>query len=148
MPLDEDVRHLATGTNFAALTTLLADGTLQTHVMWVDADDDHVLVNTEVPRAKYRNLRRDPRATVTIWERDDPYRFAEVRGRAVEFVTGPAARAHIDACSQRYFGRPYPAPITSERVIVRIEPQRIVRVGLDRPRSEGRSDLPAVNHQG
>jgi len=134
MGLDEDVRALATAKNFAALTTLLADGTPQTHVMWVDADDEHVLINTEVHRTKFRNLQRDPRATVTIWERDDPYRFAEVRGRAVRFTTGPRARAHIDACSQRYFGRDYPAPITSERVIVHIAPERIVRNGLDRPR--------------
>lgn len=146
MALDEDIRTLATGTNFATLTTLLPDGTPQSHVMWVDADEDHVLINTEVHRAKYRNLLRDPRATVTIWERDDPYRYAEVRGRAVAFVTGPEARAHIDACSQRYFGRPYPAPITSERVLVRIAPDRIVRVGLDRPRAEARRSDDA--HQG
>jgi PPOX class probable F420-dependent enzyme len=134
MDLDEDVRLLARAGNFAALTTLLADGTPQTHVMWVDADEEHILINTEVHRTKFLNLQRDPRATVTIWERDDPYRFAEVRGRAVRFTTGPEARAHIDACSQRYFGRDYSSPITSERVIVHIAPERIVRNGLDRPR--------------
>lgn len=146
MVLDDDVRRLATGANFATLTTLLADGTPQSHVMWVDADDEHLLINTEVHRAKYRNLLRDPRATVTVWERDDPYRFVEVRGRAVAFVTGPEARAHIDTCSQRYFGRPYPAPITSERVLVRIAPDRVVRVGLDRPRAD---EVPGEDaHQG
>ena len=134
MPLDDDVRELATGQNFAALTTLLPDGTPQTHVMWVDADDEHVLINTEVHRAKFRNLERDPRATVTIWDREDPYRFVEVRGRVVETVTGPEALAHIEACSQRYFGRPYPGPIQSERVIVRIAPDRIYRNGLSRAR--------------
>jgi PPOX class probable F420-dependent enzyme len=127
--LDDDVRRFATGTDFAALTTLLADGTPQTHVMWVDADEEHLLINTEVHRTKYRNLQRDPRATVTVWDRQDPYRFVEVRGRAVAFVTGPEARAHIDACAQRYLGRPYPGPIQSERVIVRIAPERIVRNG-------------------
>lgn len=146
MALDDDVRRLATGTNFATLTTLLPDGTPQSHVMWVDADDEHILINTEVHRAKFRNLQRDPRATLTIWERDDPYRFAEVRGHAVAFVTGPEARTHIDACSQRYFGKPYPAPITSERVLVRIAPDRIVRVGLDRPRAGDRHEGDV--HQG
>lgn len=82
MLLDDDVRELATGRNFAALTTLLDDGTPQTHIMWVDADDEHIIVNTEVHRAKYRNLQRDPRATVTIWDREDPYRYVEVRGRS------------------------------------------------------------------
>lgn len=130
MPLDDDVREIATGQNFAALTTLLPDGTPQTHIMWVDADDEHVIINTEVHRAKFRNLQRDPRATVTIWDREDPYRFVEVRGRVAGTVTGPEALAHIEACSQRYFGRPYPGPIQSERVIVRIAPERIVRNGM------------------
>lgn len=132
MPLDADVTRMATGQNFAALSTLLSDGTPQTHVMWVDADRDHVIVNTEVHRQKYRNLLADPRATVTIWDREDPYRFVEVRGRAVEFVTGPEALAHIEACAQRYLGRPYPGPIQSERVMVRIAPDRIVRNGVAR----------------
>lgn len=130
MLLDDDVPELATGRNFAALTTLLDDGTPQTHLMWVDADDDHIIVNTEVHRAKFRNLQRDPRATVTIWDREDPYRYVEVRGRAVSFETGPEALAHIEACSHRYFGRPYPGPIESERVVVRIAPDRIIRIGM------------------
>jgi PPOX class probable F420-dependent enzyme len=132
MTLDEDVRRLATGRNFAALTTLLADGTPQTHVMWVDADEEHVLINTEVHRLKYRNLQRDRRATVTIWDLENPYRFVEVRGRAVAFVTGPEALEHIEACSQRYLGRPYPATIESERVLVRIAPDHIMRNGIER----------------
>lgn len=117
------VRDLATGPNFATISVLLSSGHPMTHVMWVDADDDHVLINTEVHRAKFRAVERDPRVTVTIWERDDPYSYAEVRGRVVETIRGDAARAHIDALSRKYRGRDYdPAAITSERVILRIAP--------------------------
>ena len=60
---------------------------------------------------------------MTIWERDDPYTYAEVRGRVVEIVTGAEARAHIDALSRKYRGRDYDAAnIRSERVILRIAP--------------------------
>ena len=46
-----------------------------------------------------------------------------MRGRVVETVRGPEARAHIDALSQKYRGRDYdPAIIKSERVILRIAP--------------------------
>jgi PPOX class probable F420-dependent enzyme len=129
--LDEDVRTLATGRNFGALTTLFEDGSAQTHVMWVDADDDHVMVNTEVHRAKFRNVERDPRVTLTIWHRDDPYRYAEIRGRVVEVVRGPAAREHIDACSRRYTGHDYPGEqIASERAILRIAPDKVLRFNL------------------
>ena len=117
------VRDLATGPNFATISVLLPSGQPMTHVMWVDADDDHVLINTEVHRAKFRAVERDPRVTVTIWERNDPYSYAEVRGRVVETIRGDAARDHIDALSRKYRGRDYdPAAITSERVILRIAP--------------------------
>ena len=122
--LEEGVRQLAKGTNFAAFTTLLPDGRPMTHVMWVDCDDEHVLINTEVHRQKARNIRRDPRVTVTIWDLDDPYRYAEVRGEVVETVTGPEARAHIDQLSMKYYGHEYRNRIQSERLLVRIKPLR------------------------
>jgi PPOX class probable F420-dependent enzyme len=97
-----------------------------THVMWVDADENHVMINTEVHRAKFRAVERDPRVTVTIWRHDDPYTYAEVRGRVVETVRGPAARTHIDRLSRKYRGRDYDgSAITSERVILRIAPETV-----------------------
>lgn len=128
--LDERVKTLATGRNYAAFSSLMPDGQPQTQVMWVDADDTHVLVNTEVGRQKQRNVERDPRVTVTIIDAENPYHYAEVRGRVVEQVRGPEARQHIDACSMRYNGQPYPPEaIATERVILRIEPDRVVVSG-------------------
>ena len=121
--VDPAVRELAHGPNFATLTVILRSGQPMTHVMWVDANDDHVLLNTEVHRAKFRAIERDPRVTVTIWKREDPYTYAEVRGRVVETVRGPEARAHIDFLSRKYRGRDYdPGLITSERVVLRVAP--------------------------
>jgi PPOX class probable F420-dependent enzyme len=121
--IDPGVRELAQAANFAVLTVLLRSGVPMSHVMWVDADDDHVLINTEVHRAKFKAVERDPRVTVTIWERGDPYSYAEVRGRVVETVRGPEAREHIDALSRKYRGLNYdPSRIASERVILRIAP--------------------------
>ena len=120
------VLELANGQNFAAITTLLPSGHPQTQVMWVDADGDHLLVNTEVHRQKFRNVERDPRVTLMIWDKEDPYRFIEVRGEVVEKVRGPEARKHIGELSQKYSGRPYQTPIRSERVVLRIAPLRQV----------------------
>lgn len=126
MPLPDSLARLVEGPNFAMLTTLFEDGSPQTQVMWVDADDEHLLINTEVHRAKYANVQRDPRVAVTIWDRENPYRYVEVRGRVVGEVGGQQARDHIDALAQRYFGRDYdPDNIQSERVILRIAPERI-----------------------
>jgi PPOX class probable F420-dependent enzyme len=130
VPLDAEVRSFAQSDNFAALTTLFEDGAPQTQVMWVDADDDHILINTEVHRAKFENVERDPRVSVLIWDKDDAYRYVEVRGRVTDVVRGQQARDHIDACSRRYFGKDYPAEIQSERAILRITPDRVLKRGL------------------
>jgi PPOX class probable F420-dependent enzyme len=120
------VVELARAKTFAAVTTLLPDGTPMTKILWVDSDGEHLLINTEVHRQGFRNLERDPRVTLTLIDPKSPYKFAEVRGRVVEKVTGPEAREHIDQLSRKYTGRDYPGTITSERVIVKIAPQRQV----------------------
>ena len=124
--LDPMVLELARGKNFATITTLLPDGHPQTQVMWVGTDGEHLLINTEVHRQKYRNVERDPRVTITIWDSEDPYRFVEVRGKVVEKVHGPEAREHIDELSYKYRGGPYKTRIKSERVVLRISPFRQV----------------------
>ena len=119
---DAQIRALE-GANYAVATTLRKDGSPTAQVMWVDCDDDHILINTEVHRVKYRHMVRDPRVVVVIIDSANPYSYAEIRGEVVEFVRGDAARSHIDELSQRYFGRPYiQDQIESERVICRIRP--------------------------
>ena len=123
MALDPDTLALAQGKNFATLTTMLPSGYPMTHVMWVDADEEHVLINTEIHRAKYKNVQRDPRVSVTIIDASNPFKYAEVRGDVVEEIRGPEARADIDRLSQKYNGTEYDASaIQSERVILKIKP--------------------------
>ena len=123
--LEDKIRELAQGPNFATITTLLEDGYPSTHVMWVDADHRHLIFNTEVHRAKFKNIQRDPRVSAVVWDNENPYKYVEVRGRVVDTQTGPEARRHIDDLSMKYEGTPYDDnAITSERVIVKIEPER------------------------
>ncbi len=122
--LDEEIVKLANGKNFAAFTTMLPNGMPMTHLMWVDASRDHVLLNTEVHRRKYKNVVEDPRVAVTVIDATNPYHYAEVRGRVVEEVRGAEARSHIDRLSEKYTGAPYAPEIQSERVILKVEPER------------------------
>ena len=122
--LEPAIRDLARDKNFASLSLRLPNGQIANHVMWVDADDEHVLINTEIHRAKFKAMERDPNVTVTIWKLEDPYSYAEVRGVVTDTIRGPEAREHIDALSEKYKGTPYTSEITSERVIVKITPQR------------------------
>ena len=132
MKLEEKVHTLCKGLNHAVLTTLAADGAPQSQVMWVDCDDDHVIVNTETHRQKFKNVGRDPRVVVLIPDVGNPHCYAEVRGRVVETVTGPEARSHIDLMAKKYLDLDdYPLEIASERAILKIAPDRqlVVDVG-------------------
>jgi PPOX class probable F420-dependent enzyme len=129
--LDPAIRDLAsTGRNFGTIVVPLPNGQLLSHVMWVDATADQVLINTEVHRAKYKAIQQHPEVTVTIWDAQNPYRYAEVRGRVSGEVRGDEARGHIDTLSQRYLGRDYQPTIHSERVVLRIDPVRQRSNGL------------------
>lgn len=122
--LEDKAIRLLNGPNYATISTLLPDGQPQTHMVWVGTDGEHVLVNTEKHRQKARNVARDPRATVLVWDRDDMWSWVEIRGEVVEVVTGPEARDHIDELSNKYLGHDYRNPVQSERVILKIAPDR------------------------
>jgi PPOX class probable F420-dependent enzyme len=122
--LDDATKKLAQGATIASVTTLLPDGTPMTHPLWIDADDECLVFNTETGRQKYRNVTRDPRVTVMMWDPANSYSYVEVRGEVAETVTGDEARAHIDALSRKYTGHDYANPIGTERVMVKVRPTR------------------------
>jgi PPOX class probable F420-dependent enzyme len=122
--LDTAIRDLAQGKNFAALTVIPKSGHPMTHIMWIDATDEHILINTELGRAKATAMDNDARVTVAIWDAENPYSYAEVRGMVVGTTVGQEAADHIDACSQRYTGADYAFGDTAKRIIYRVEPTR------------------------
>ncbi len=119
--LDPITIKLAQGPNYAALTTLFTSGSPQTQVMWVDADEEFLFINTEIHREKYKNIERDLRVSVLIWKNDDPFKYVEVRGKVAETIKGKEARDHIDKLSEKYFNKPYPFQIQTERVVMKIK---------------------------
>lgn len=130
MTLDPDLAAFATSGNFAAFTSLGPDGQPSTQMMWVDADDDHLIINTEVQRQKFRNITRDPRVTVTVIDAATPYRYIEARGAVVETDASPEARAHLDTVAQRYTGSDYANPVGSDRVKLFIRVDKIHKNGV------------------
>ena len=80
MILDDRVKGLLDGRAFAVLATLNPDGTPQTSVIWAARDGDVLIFSTHDRRRKAQNLRRDPRASVTVFAADDPYRTVDIRG--------------------------------------------------------------------
>ncbi|MDA7548197.1 pyridoxamine 5'-phosphate oxidase family protein [Acidimicrobiia bacterium] len=124
MALDEKTIKMAKGPNYAALTTLFKDGSPQTHTMWVDTDGEHILINTEIHRVKYKNIKNDPRVSVMIWKHDDAFKFVEIRGKVIGEITGEDAEKNIQSLSQKYWRKPYPFTIQTERIVLKILAER------------------------
>ncbi len=122
--LETEIRDLARGKNFAALTVIPKSGHPMTHIMWVDADDEHVLINTELGRAKATAMDNDARVTIAIFDAANPYHYSEVRGRVVSSAAGQEAADHINALATKYTGSDYKFGPTDKRIIYRIEPFR------------------------
>jgi len=130
MALDPDVVRLAKGKNLATVVTLMPDGQPQALLTWVDADGEHVLINTEPQRQRAKNVRRDPRITVLIHSADSPWDWAEVRGKVVDTVGGEQAREHIDELSRKYLGTDYGNPIGPQgRIILKVAPDKVNTAG-------------------
>jgi PPOX class probable F420-dependent enzyme len=112
---------------FAALGTVMRDGTPHITPVWVDHDGDDVLVNTAAGRQKERNLRRTPRVGVMVYDPENPYRYLSVLG-AVADITTEGAVEHIHDLSMRYTGEEYGDldDEAGERVIVRVRPERVL----------------------
>jgi PPOX class probable F420-dependent enzyme len=81
IPLSDATLALLDGRNYAVLATINPDGSPQTSVMWVGRDGNDLLFSTVEGRVKHRNMRRDPRVSVTVIDSSDPERYAELRGR-------------------------------------------------------------------
>mgnify|MGYP001453819560 FL=1 len=124
MVLDKKTIAMASGANYAAFTTLFKDGSPQTHIMWVDTDGEYLLINTEIHRAKYLNTANDKRVNVMIWKHDDTFKFVEVRGKVIGEIKGEEAFDNIQALSNKYWNKPYPFPVQTERIVLKIEAER------------------------
>jgi PPOX class probable F420-dependent enzyme len=122
--LSDAVRELVDGKNYATLATINADGSPQTSAMWVGRDGDDLLFSTIAGRLKDRNMRRDPRVSVTIMDREDPENYTEIRGTAT--ITDAGGRELDDRLSWKYDGKKAgeDAP-GAVRVLVRVVPEKV-----------------------
>ena len=125
--LDEKDLELLTGANYATFVTMNDDGLPQATIIWIDAAEGHVLVNTAKGRVKDRNVRRDPRVAVLVVREGDAYDWISVSGTVVDIEEGERAERHIDELSNRYDGRGFSFTEGQVREILRIRPDRIIR---------------------
>jgi PPOX class probable F420-dependent enzyme len=123
---DDDTRALLDGKNFATVATLNPDGGPQSSVVWFKREGDTIVFSTAAFRKKARNLARDPRVSVSMYDLANPYHSVEIRG--VAELVEDHDRVLPRELSQRYLGEdPPPEPEDVVRLIVRVIPERVSR---------------------
>ena len=124
--IDGRAEELLQAKNFCHVATLREDGSVHGAPVWVDVQDGLVVLNTVVGRAWPTNLERDPRATLTIQNSENPYEYLAIRGKVAETTT-EGADEHIDAMAKKYMGvDSYPLRQPGEqRLIIRIAPDYV-----------------------
>ena len=129
--LDIPASHadLVNGPYTAVLTTVGADGQPQSTAVWFLIDDDGELKGSiTTDRQKYRNLTRNPKATLFIFDPANPFRTVEIRA-TVELAPDP------DKALLPKFAARYNIPVEmldapgSERAVAAFTPVRVVTNG-------------------
>jgi PPOX class probable F420-dependent enzyme len=116
--------RLLNARHFATVATVMPDGSPEATVVWIETDGKYIYFNTAFPRLKAKNLERDPRVAITVFDPTHPYDdVLAIRGRAELIFEG--ADAHIDKLSRIYEGKPFSFRPGQTRVIVKVTPERI-----------------------
>ena len=119
---DEQATFLRDEPNVGIVAVLREDGTPHQTVVWVDWDEQHLLLNLTTARTKSGYLERDPRVSVLVLDRSNPFRWLRLEGTVAEMTT-EGAYEHIVRLAGIYLGREeYPRPEGEQRLLVRIEP--------------------------
>jgi len=110
----------------AVLATYRMDGGVLLSPVWHRWHEDGFDVVVGPKDVKLQHLRRDPRASIVVYEHQAPYRGLEARGEA-QLVPGGGAEA-IASMAVRYLGPedgPVYADSVRDSVLVRLEPTRL-----------------------
>src|SRR3954468_1886133 len=133
MPTNNEVpdshADLLDAPNTAVLTTVGPDGQPQSTAVWFLVDDDGLLkTSITTDRQKYRNLTRNPKATLFVLDPANPFRSIEVRA-TVEL------RPDTDKALLPKFAARYSTPVEmldqpgSDRVVATLTPVRVIANG-------------------
>lgn len=121
-PIPPEVEAFLREPNPAVVGTLRADGSPHTVATWYDWEDGLVLLNMDGTRKRLEHLRRDPRVSLTVLDKDNWYEHVSLSG-VVERLVDDHGLADIDRLALRYTGKPY-RNRTSPRVSAWMRPER------------------------
>ena len=67
MQLSKELKEAIENNAFCAISTHLNKDEIQTHLMWVDYEEDYIIINTEKERKKTENIRNNANISLVIF---------------------------------------------------------------------------------
>lgn len=124
--LPQGAKDLLDDANFVVVATSNTDGSPQTSILWATYDGDDLLLSTTQGRKKETNWLKDPRTSVLILDKANPYSYVEVRGTVA--MTTDGGPELIERLSQLYTGQSYAGDEGTDnvRVVVRVTASKVV----------------------
>lgn len=127
--LSEKLKAALDSRVFVTVATLQPDGSPHQSVVWVGRDGDDLFFVTGADKLKVRNLRSDPRLSVTVNPPDEPYAYAVISGTAQ--LKSAGSRERMDELALKYTDQTYaehnPESYATlpELITVHITPEKI-----------------------
>jgi PPOX class probable F420-dependent enzyme len=133
MEIPESARTVIESGRLAHFVTVNQDGSPQVTIVWVGLDGDEIVVGKLMEDQKVRNIRRDPRVSLSIEADGDQMgmqNYLVVEGTAR--ISAGGAPALLGELAQRYIGPGAdfpPMPEPPEGYKIRVSPTKIRGMG-------------------
>jgi PPOX class probable F420-dependent enzyme len=114
----------------AHVATLGPNGEPQNNPVWFDIKDGLIRFSQTTTRQKLRNVQKDGRASFSIVDPENPYRYLEIRA-TLERVDPDPDFAFINSMAKKYLGEdryPWSQP-GDERVVLLFRPEHTTQMG-------------------
>jgi len=121
-PVPPEIEAFLREPNPAVVATLRADGSPHSVATWYDWVDGLILLNMDATRARLGHLRRDPRVSLTVLDKDSWYSHVTLAG-VVDRLEDDPELSDIDRLALRYTAKPFRDRL-SERVSAWVRPER------------------------
>ena len=97
-------REMLEGPVYGVLNTHMANGDIQSTLVWFNYKDGYIWVNTKPGRVKERNVQANPKVSLLAVDTTNPWKYISIRGKVVEIVK-EGAFEHIDELTKIYLGQ-------------------------------------------
>jgi PPOX class probable F420-dependent enzyme len=114
----------------AHVATLGPNGEPQNNPVWFDMQDGLIRFSQTTTRQKLRNVQKDGRASFSIVDPENPYRYLEIRA-TLERIDPDPDFAFINSMAKKYLGEdryPWSQP-GDERVVLLFRPEHTTQMG-------------------